>query len=332
MNIHFRPLFEVEFTHGYYGGACPDVSFVVPEATPALAAGRLLVKRRNHRLLVLFEADDAGSPLRNIAGSTLLIGLQVGNPYFANFTEPPVPGGALPLYANSAVPGVFDPPLAARIAGARQHIVPASPSRPLALRWQTGGLTVEERNLLAGEDGAAFVTTLWPQGRYLLREDAGGPPLSSHWLVHRELAAHTLWGALAVTIDASFYGTPPLFAIPLSARRERIKYYVVARNYGAGEFGSLNVLDAGAVEQGRPPVSFEQVARDDFAVDDLPPEVLGDAASRIVLFQSQGELDRRAGGYRKLQLRRNNEVLVQHLPQAGSDRAQARFIVHLAKS
>ena len=61
-------------------------------------------------------------------------------------------------------------------------------------------------------------------------------------------------------------------------------------------------------------------------------DVLGGAGTRVVLFQSRGEADRRAGGYRKLQLRRNNEVLVQHLPQAGSDRAQARFIVHLAKS
>ena len=58
---------------------------------------------------------------------------------------------------------------------------------------------------------------------------------------------------------------------------------------------------------------------------------MGNADARIVLFQSSAPVARRAGGYRKLQLRRNAEVLVQHLPQAGSDRAQARFIVHLAK-
>ena len=56
-----------------------------------------------------------------------------------------------------------------------------------------------------------------------------------------------------------------------------------------------------------------------------------DAPPRPLFSQPRGPIDRRAGGYRKLQLSRNGEVLVQHLPQAGSDRGQARFIVHLSK-
>ena len=81
---------------------------------------------------------------------------------------------------------------------------------------------------------------------------------------------------------------------------------------------------------------IESAAGGRFRVVSEPP--LGGRGPGLSLLHVQalvtprGEADRRAGGYRKLQLRRNNEVLVQHLPQAGSDRAQARFIVHLAKS
>ena len=332
MSIHFRILCEVEVNHTYHGGPCPDFEFVVPNGSPALAAGHLLMRTRHRRLLVLYEADDEGNALRQVPGMTLLIGLCVPNPYFTNFTEPAVPDGYVPIYANDGQPRAFDLPLAARIARPSQRIAPALAERPASLKWALLGQQVAQQTLVSGQDDATFLSRDWPVGLYTLTEDAGGPLSVSHWLVHPELAGQGLWGVAAVTIDAGFYTNPPLLSVSLKARRERVKYYVVARNYGVNEFGNLNVNDAGAAEQGRPAVIFDTIGRNQFAADDLPPEVLGDASTRVVLFQSQDELDRRAGGYRKLQLRSNNEVLVQHLPQAGSDRAQARFIVHLAKS
>lgn len=331
MSIHFRPLLEVEVAHGYYPAPTADLAFEVPAATPALAAGKLLVRVRDGRLIVLFEADEGGLPLRDIAGETLLIGLNAVNPYLANFTAAPVAAGSLPLFINRSQPRVLET-LAAQLVADRQRVNATLPGRPLSLRWRLGTRLIAEQTLLAGQAVAEFATRDWPAGCYTLTEDAGGPPSVSQWVRHPELAGRHPWGVLAVTVAGAFYADPPRFAVSLSPRREQLKYYVVARNYGSSEFGQLNVNDAGAGEQGRPPLVFDRVEADDFAADDLPPEVLGDAGARVVLFQSRGEADRRAGGYRKLQLRRNNEVLVQHLPQAGSDRAQARFIVHLAKS
>jgi len=280
---------------------------------------------------VLFEADEGGLPLRAIAGEILLIGLNAVNPYLANFTESPVAPGSLPLFANRSQPRALET-LAAQLVADRQRVNASLPGRPLSLRWRLGTQLVAERTLAAGESLAEFATRDWPVGGYTLTEDDGGVPLVGQWVRHPELAGQHPWGVLEVTIASAFYADPPLFTVALKPRREQLKYYVVARNYGGSEFGQLNVNDAGAGEQGRPPLVFDRVEAGDFADDDLPPEVIGDAGTRVVLFQSQGEADRRAGGYRKLQLRRNNEVLVQHLPQAGSDRAQARFIVHLAKS
>lgn len=331
MSIHFRSLFEVEIAHAYYRGPCPDIDFVVAGAEPALAAGKLLTRVRDGRLHVLFEADGEGNPLRDIHGMTLLVGLRVLNPHFANFTEAPVASDGTILFANTVQPGTLDAAVPASFIAARQRIAPVQAGRPLSLHWQQGGATLVNAVLEAGQKEARFETRDWPTGLYRLSETAGGPALASHWLYSPALAGEGLWGVLAVTVDRNFYANSPVFSIPLQARSERLQYYVVARNFGNAEFGQLQLTDAGAVEQGRPALAFDKVVPANFTADDLPPTALGGADSRIVLFQSQAPVARRSGGYRKLQLRRNNDILVQHLPQAGSDRAQARFIVHLAK-
>ena len=329
MSIHFRPLFTVEVTHGYYRGPCADIDFVVPPG--GLAGGRLLARVRDGRLNVFYEARDDGTPLAAVAGTPLLFGLQAANPHFVNFTQPPVAAGQLPVFVNRTQPRALDAPLPAAFAAAVQRVQPVLAGRPLTLRWHDGARLVAEQVVPAGHGEASFATRDWPSGIYTLSEDDGGAPRQSTLVVAPELAGRGLWGVLAVTVDAAFYGAPAAFTIALAARREQLKYYVVARNYGATEFSQLVVSDAGSAEQGRPAVQFDAVARDHFAAGDIPADLLGDAAARIVLFQSRSAVDRRAGGYRKLQLARNGEVLVQHLPQAGSDRGQSHFIVHLSK-
>ncbi|MFZ2266861.1 MAG: hypothetical protein WAV95_04705 [Azonexus sp.] len=339
MSIHFRTLCEIAIAHAYYDGPCVDLDFVVPAATPALAAGRLLVRSRAGRLIVLYEADDLRQPVRDISGTTLFFGLRLVNPYFANFTKPPVAPDQLPLYANSGLPAVFDAPQAVRLLASRQRISPTLAGRPLHLRWQRAGQLIAEQTLPPGQDAADFATGDWPVGPYTLSEDDGGVPQQSHWLLHPELAGQALWGILALRIDSSFYSADPdihrphpVLTVNLEARSELLEYYVVARNYGKSEFASLKIHDAGADEQGRSPLVFGKFASKAFPADGLPSELFVDDSTQVVLFRSPSDVDRRAGGYRKLQLLRNSEVLIQHLPQAGSDRAQARFIVHLAKS
>jgi|JI6StandDraft_1071083.scaffolds.fasta_scaffold119130_2 hypothetical protein len=332
MKLSYRSLFSVEVEHGYYPGVCSDISFIVPAATrQALAAGCLLSRVLDGRFIVLYESRDDGEPLASLAGSSLLFGLGLANPHFANFTVPVATAGQLALYANTAAPDQLAAPVSCRLVAPTLRVTPSLATRPVDLAILRGATSLATATLAAGEDEAIFPTGNWLPGVYTLRENYPGQTVNQALLLEPDLAAQAIWGALAITVDASFPATPPTFRISLAARQERLKYYVVTKNYGAAEFGQLNVLDAGAADDGRPVVSFETVAVDDFGATDLPPEILGDAASRIVLFQSTVPVPRRERGYRKLQLRRNNEVLVKHLPQAGPDRPQANFIVHLSK-
>lgn len=332
MKLSYRPLFSVVVEHGYYPGACSDISFIVPASTrQALAAGRLLSRVQDGRFIVLYESLDNGDPVASLAGSSLLFGLGLANPHFSNFTVPVATAGQLALYANAAAPDQLAAPVSCRLLAPTLRVMPSLATRPVDLAVLRAATPVAGATLAAGEDEALFPTSNWLPGVHELRESYPGQTVNQALLLEPELAAQAIWGALAIKVDASFPATPPTFRISLAARQERLKYYVVAKNYGAAEFGQLNVLDAGAADDGRPAVPFEMVAVGDFTATDLPPEILGDAGARIVLFQSTAPVPRRERGYRKLQLRRNNEVLVKHLPQAGPDRPQANFIVHLSK-
>src|SRR5574343_911131 len=332
MQIRFEPLLTLEIAHGYYDALCPDLAYMVRPGEPALAAGKLLIRPHEGRLVVLHEVDKDKKALRKIDGSTLLIGLRPLNPALANFTAPVVDPGFLPLFANSASPTAFDPALPARLLAARQRVLPSLAPRPLTLRWARNGMPVAEQTLRPGDADALFETRDWPAGHYTLTETAGGPSVVSHWLQLPEWGGESLWGVLAVTIDASFYTAPPALRLSLQARTEHLQYFVVARNFGSTEFSQIQFADAGAVEQGRSPLVFDRILPTPTMPGDMPPSALGSGTDQYVLFPSRLPLPRRAGGYRKLQLRRNTQVLIPHLPQAGTDRAQARFIVHLAKS
>jgi hypothetical protein len=224
MSIHFRPLLQVEVEHAYYQGLCADIDFVVPGSASAMAAGKLLTRVRDGRLVVLFEAGDDGNPLRDIHGMTLLIGLRVVNPYFANFTAEPVVAAGLTLYGNRSDPRALDPALAASFIAPRQRIAPAQVGRPLTLSWQLGALPLVEQTLVAGQDEALFATRDWPTGRYLLSETAAGPAQESHWLQEPALAGEGLWGVLALAVDRNFYPNPPTFRVVRLARCENLLY------------------------------------------------------------------------------------------------------------
>jgi len=157
----------------------------------------------------------------------------------------------------------------------------------------------------------------------------GGNPTRTTYYLDPELARQPTFGVVEVTLDDGFVASAPELSIAFTAKTETLKYYVVARNYAASEAAQLAVQDGGFVEESRPEVKFTKVAAGAFGTTDVPPALLGPGT--VTLFKSQGPVARRAAGRKKIQLKRNNDVLVEHLPQPRADRATADLIVHVAK-
>jgi hypothetical protein len=146
-----------------------------------------------------------------------------------------------------------------------------------------------------------------------------------------ELAGEGVFGVVEVRITAGHYAAPAAFEISFDARQETLRYYLVVRRYSAAEIDQLSVSDTGFTEDGRPEVQFTRVPAAAFTPAEIQPALLGNGDATVVLFRSQAPVARRQRGRRKIQLNRNGEVLIQHLPQPGAERATADLIVHLSK-
>lgn len=112
MITRFKTLYSLEVRHDYYGGACPDVGFVVPQDTAGLMRGAgMVAKGRDGAFHVLYRADEGGAPVSPAGGKTVRIGLLVRDPYFANITEGFAPASGALHYRNKlAATALDDPP------------------------------------------------------------------------------------------------------------------------------------------------------------------------------------------------------------------------------
>ena len=335
MSSHFRPLLTVAIQHSYYAGACTDLEFVAPSSTASLLrGGRVLARRLNGRLHLLFEADSLGIPLNSLAGRTLTFGLRLVNPCFSNFTTPVVSDAALrPFYTNSSNPVALDAPSGVTLASGMHTHTPLTATRPLTLRLSDSvGAIMATQALGIGDAVGSVDLRAFPEGAYRIDEDAGGGIVAMSMLhVSTELRSAGVWGILAIKVDAGFYATPPALCLNFSARQEQLKYFVVASNFTSTEFDQLDVSDKGSIEENRDTLIFEKVPPAMFSDSDISPSLLGDGSHRVVMFRSQLPVARRERGLRKIQLNRNGDILVEHLPQPGADRSQAHLIVHLSK-
>lgn len=111
MMTRFKQLFSLEVWHDYYGGVCPDVGFVIPDAVASTLRGAgMFAKVVGGTLYVVFRSDDAGAPVQPVAGKTLRFGLVARDPYFANITDGFDPSSGALHYRNRQVATALDDP------------------------------------------------------------------------------------------------------------------------------------------------------------------------------------------------------------------------------
>lgn len=336
MITSFETLLSVGGSHSYYDGPNADLEFVIPKDTArVLNGGRMLARTLpDLRLHVAFEADESGSQRVTSTGRVLRLGLRLVNPYFSNFTDlNEQPLGSIRLYRNVPDPTKLGPPAATMLVG-RIFSHPIS----LSARPVTVSVVRESRALrsetvaAAAQSSVAFDVTGVDPGSLAIEEVyPGAVKRSADYYLDAGLRREGVFGIVEIAIEAGFYAQAPAFDLTFAARRQTIKYYVVATNYSNAEFNQFNVLDVGFTDQRRPEIKFTKVPDSDFGVGDTPPALLTRGGGSVVMFRSQTPVARSADGRRRIELRRNLEALIANLPQPSSASATSDLVVHVSK-
>ncbi|XXX81616.1 hypothetical protein WMF30_22935 [Sorangium sp. So ce134] len=337
MRLRYDTLLSLRIAHAYHGGVCPDFELVLPaETSRALRGGRLLAKVLGGVLYVLFEADEGGAPRVSAAGAELRIGLRLVNPYFSNFTEIPAAlASGTAVYRNRTAPAQLDAPEARALVGSVFAHALARADRPVTatLRDAAGrALRVETVTADGDRPEVSFDVAGAAPGPCSIEEAyAAAPPHTERRYLHPELQAAGVFAIVDIAIHPSFYESAPAFEIAFDARRDTLSYYLVVSNYTSADFELLTVSDHGSADEGRPEVSFTRVPASELTPADLPAALLVSGDARLVLFRSQEPVARRLRAMKKIQLRRNGDVLIEHLPQPGADQADANLIIHVSR-
>ncbi|MBI4660155.1 MAG: hypothetical protein HY735_15050 [Verrucomicrobia bacterium] len=336
MSTQFKILCTVEVAHAYYSENCQDIRFIIPEDTARrLRNGKLLARDFGGKLYVLFEADDAGTALAAVPGKTLRIGLQLANPYFTNFTEVDADFGSWKqLYRNSAAPAALDPPEKVMLVGQLFSHTLTDGARPVTVTLKDAdGQTLQSEVITAAEDRTAVSYDLTGQnpGACSIEEIYPAATEQIAYYFDAELTQAGVFGMLELSIDSSFYNTAAEFELAFAAREETLNYYVLVTAQQASDLNPLSVTDSGFAEDGRVQINFTKIPAASFTAAEISPDLLGDSSKQVVLFRSQAPVARTEKAKKKIQLMKNGEVLISHLPQPRAEESNADLIIPVSK-
>jgi hypothetical protein len=336
MNTQFNTLFTVTISHAYYSENCQDIDFIIPGDTAQLLKnGKLLTREFDGKLYVLFEADDAGAAWVAIPGKTLRIGLRLANPFFSNFTDGDSSlSSSQRLYRNSPDPAALNAPESVTLTGRIFSHTLTDSARPMTVTLKDSAGQALHSEVIPAEANrftASYDLTGQTPGACTVEEVYPASTKQTAYYFDSELLQAGIFGVLEVKIASGFYTSAADFHIAFDAREETLNYYVVANNYSESDLNQLSVMDAGFADDGRPQIAFNKILSAAFTPAEISPALLGENSARVVLFRSQAAVKRTQRPRKKIQLRRNGDVLVPHLPQPGSEKANADLIIPISK-
>ena len=336
MRTQFKTLFVVTIAHAYYRERCEDVEFIIPADTAKmLKNGRLLARELEGKLYVLFETDEAGAVLKPIPGQTLRIGLRLINPFFSNFTDVDASfASSTLLYGNAATPAALDAPAKFHLVGQVFSHVLTDGARPVTVTLKDmAGVVLQTNEVTAAVNrlSVSYDLTGLRAGAYSVEEDYPAGPTLTAYYSDAEMGKAAVFGIMQVKIDNGFYSAspPPEFEIAFDAREETLRYYVVATNYPVDQ---LSVSDAGAAEDGRSQIIFDKIASASLTpTEKISRDLLKSSSAEVVLFRAQDVVARAEKPRKKIQLKKNGDVLITHLPQPRPEKPNADLIISVSK-
>jgi hypothetical protein len=332
----FRTLFTLGVSHDYYREGCKDFEFLFPnDAGRLLANTKVLAREREGKLFALFEANEGGPALLSAAGKTLRIGLKLNNPFFSNFTKLDFdPNLVVPLYKNSVNPASLNGPEKVLLVGGLFSHSISDNARPVTVKLRDQNGSIIQTDTITSDvnrNTVSYDVTLLDPGLYSVEEIY---PTANGFIFYYsdpQFVRAGVFGLVEIKISKAFYNASPDLKIEFQAKKETLKYYVIAKSYTNTEFNSLSITDAGFNDDGRPQVNFTKVLPASFTANDISPDLLMPTGSKLALFKSQAVVVRSEKARRKIQLKKNNNVLIENLPQPGIEKVNSDLIIQLTK-
>jgi hypothetical protein len=336
MSTSFGILFSVKIAHSYYTSGCQDFEFLIPADSNLILRDRRVITRVSKGICYfLCEKDESGTPVVAVSGITIRIGLKLVNPFFTNITKLVFKPGTTPLYRNTTSPTSLDLPVEMLVAGPLFAYPLTKTARPVTV-------TVKDylNNVLQTEIVSNVTDTTpvpldlrgYAANIYSVNEKQGSSTKKSLYYIDPDLAGKPVFGIVEINVSNSFFTpVPPVFTLNFVAKEEVLKYYIVGKNYTTTDLNKLSVLDAGYNEDSRPQVQFTKVNQGSFVATDISPSLLAGSGTSVVLFKSQTPVPRLEKARRKIQLSKNSDVLLKHLPLPGIDRSNSDIIIQISK-
>lgn len=252
MTTQFKTLFSVGIVHEFYGGACPDFTFLIPEdCRLALRGARLFAKVVDNRMTVLYEMNAPGTgPIIDANGLRLRFGLHLTNASFPHFTDLPAASrGMTLLYDNLAAPSTLGGPQLVRLSpGILAHLLTGS-TRPVDTAAVRHGAALDTDHVGDARPSATFDLRIVEPGRFEVRETfTGGTTHTTPYYLDPGFQRDGTFAIVEVDVASSFYTTAPSFRITFDAKEQPLRYIVVTSNYSTADLAALSVEDTGFVD------------------------------------------------------------------------------------
>ena len=336
MSTSFGILFSVKIAHSYYSGDCQDFEFIIPSDSGTILRDRRIITRVSKGICYfLCEKNELGIPVIAVSGITIRIGLKLNNPFFTNFTKLDFKAGTTPLYRNIALPNSLDLPVEMLLAGPLFSYPLTKATRPVTVAVKDYLNNVLKTATVTKDTDTTpvpFDLRGYDPNVYSVNEKQGSSTKKSLYYIDPDLAGKPIFGIVEINIADSFFTpAPPVFTLNFVAKEEVLKYYIVGKNYTTPDLNHLSVIDAGYNEDTRPQVLFTKVNQGAFAATDISPSFLTTTGTSVLLFKSQIPIPRLEKARRKIQLSKNSDVIMKHLPLPGIDRFNSDIIIQISK-
>lgn len=333
--MQFKILLSLKINHSYYQNEIDSLGIsALADTIEFFSRGQLVQKVHKGVLYVLVKVDETGNPIVDLTGETLRFGVQLLNPFFSNFTDFTLNSSHY-LYSNATVSDQLAQPVLVKLVGRQFSQRLTQLDRPVTVNLRSSSeQTIHHQTIgTLVEYDATLSYDLSGQrpGAYSLEEQYPTTTTTTSYYFDPELQQSRAFGVVEIKIDDDFYTTAPEFTIAFQAKQETLKYYVVAHRYTDTELTQLTITDAGFTEENRPEINFSPVFPATFTPEELPTDLLETSQTKVVLFKSQAPVRRQEQARRNIQLLRNGDVLIPHLPQPAASQTTADLIIHLSK-